>query len=169
MELELTNADPDTLATLVKVKKQKYKKPKKEGTDGNFINNSVLFPEVVKCKVDMIVSKELAEMIILMSRRYCSAKNWAHLPYRDDLVQASTLALFLNILKFNPEKGSNVFSYATTILYHSCLQYVAHEKKQNNIRQQLIVDEGVNASLSFMDLEHEAYRERHADFFQAEY
>lgn len=163
LELELTQPEK-----IVKEKKPKLKRLKKEGTDGNFINNSSLFPEVVKCKETMIVSKELARMIMLMATRYCSAKNFAHLPFKEDMIQACILSLYLNILKFNPEKGTNVFSYGTTILYHSCLQMIATENKQKNIKNQLIVDSGVNASLGFMEAEHDRYREENKDFFQHE-
>ena len=163
MEIEISNA-----STEAKVKKLKVKRPKKVGTDGNFINNSVLFPEVVKCKEGGKVSNELAKMIQLLAKKYVSSKNFAHLPYKDDLEQTATLALFVNILKFKPEKGNNVFAYSTTIMYHSCLQYIAAENRQRNIKNQLLVDEGVNASLGYMEQEHDRYREQNAEFFNAE-
>ena len=166
MEIELTI--PTHTDQTKPTKKPKPKRPKKIGEEGNFINNSVLFPEVVKCKETGKVSNELAAMIVKMSTKYCSAKNFSHLPYKDDLVQTATLALLLNILKFKPEKGSNVFAYSTTIMYHSCLQYIAAETRQKNIRDRLIVDEGVNASLGFMEKEHDAFMERNADFFGIE-
>jgi hypothetical protein len=150
------------------VKPPRYKRPKKIGEEGNFINNSVLFPEVLRCKEKGKVSVELAKMIQLMTRRYVTAKNFAHLPYKEDLEQSATLALFLNILKFNPERSGNVFAYSTTIMYHSALQYIAAENRQRNIRDQLLVNEGVNGSLGFMEKEHDRYREKHSELYEGE-
>ena len=164
MEIQLSTV----IVPIKVVKKSKVKRPKKEGEEGNFINNSILFPEVVRCKETGIISIELAKMIQLMTRKYTSAKNFAHLPYRDELEQCATLALFLNILKFSPEKGSNPFSYATTVMYHSCLQFIAAENRQRNIRDQLLVNENVNGSLGYMEKEHDRYRELHKDLYEGE-
>ena len=164
MEIELTVAE--TVAP--KVKKPKAKRPKKVGEEGNFIRNSDLLPEVKLCKETGKVSNELGRMIQLMSQKYISSKNFAHLPYKDDLVQNAIIALLSNILKFKPEKSDNVFAYSTTIMYHASLQYIAAENRQKNIKDQLLVDEGVSGSLGFMEKEHDAYREQNADFFLAE-
>jgi hypothetical protein len=174
MEIELNGQDTKINTLIEKPKKvKKVKKPKKEGVEGNYINNAVLLPEVIKCKAEGKVSNRLAEMFYQLATRYLSAKNFAHLPYKDDLIQNAVMTLCANGLKFkdvNAEglPNENPFAYFTTCIYHASLQYIASEKKQKDIRDQMLVDEGVSGSLGYMESAKDDYREEHKDFFLAE-
>jgi len=166
MEIEINQ--PQISSETSTKKPKKIKRPKATSTDGHFLRNADLYPEVMRAKQLGYVTDELAVMYIKMATRYISAKNFAHLPFKEDLIQNGVIALLANGLKFNEEKGTNAFSYFTTILYHSSLQMIAAEKKQRDIRDQLLVNEDFNGSLGFMESAKDAYRESHADFFLEE-
>ncbi len=150
-------------------KQPKYKRPKATTTEGHYVTNSVLLPEMLRAKALGRVTPELAEMFLKIATRYSMSKNFAHLSaIRDDMISNAVLNLLQNGLKFNPEKSSNPFSYTTQCCYHSFLMVIAEEKKQREIRDTLLLDNGVNASLGHMEKEHDSYRERHAEFFENE-
>lgn len=162
--LEMFETPENNLETKAK-KPKKVKRPKSTTTEGHYVTNSVLLPEILRAKELGKVTPQLAIMFNKIAERYSMSKNFATLPFREDMVAAATLNLMTNGLKFNPEKSSNPFSYATQCCYHSFLQIIAEEKKQRDIRDTLLLDNGMNASLGFMEKEHDAYIERNEDVF----
>jgi hypothetical protein len=167
MEIDLNQPSEKIAKPKKTPKPPKIKRAKSTSSAGHYVTNAVLFPEVVKCQETGIISKELAKMFTQIATRYLSAKNFANLSYiRDDLISHAVYTLCANGLKFNPEKGSNCFSYYTTVIYHATLQYIASEKKQRDIRDQILCDSGANASLGFMEKAKDEYREEHYDSFR---
>ena len=154
------------------LKKEKAKKPKKvlrpkrTNQEGCYVTNSQLLPEVLRAKELGKVTPELAIMFQKIAERYSLSKNFSHLTFRDDMVASAVLNLMQNGLKFNPAKSSNPFSYMTQCCYHSFLQVIADEKKQRDIRDNLLLDSGVNASMGYMEQERDDYRQRHSDIFE---
>jgi hypothetical protein len=166
MDLELNNETSKRKASkTLKTKVKKAKRPKATSTEGHYVTNSVLLPEIIRAKGLGKVTPELAEMFYKIATKYISSKNFSHLNFKDDLVGAVVLSLLSNGLKFNPEKSDQPFSYLTQCSYHAALQYIAAEKKQRDIRDQLMVNDGLNASLTFMESERDEYRMNHSDVF----
>jgi DNA-directed RNA polymerase specialized sigma24 family protein len=52
---------------------------------------------------------------------------------------------------FNPEKSNNPFAFFTQCIKHSFIQYLNQEKKQRTIRDDLLVDQGMNPSFGYND------------------
>jgi DNA-directed RNA polymerase specialized sigma24 family protein len=50
---------------------------------------------------------------------------------------------------FDPEKGSNPFAFFTQCIKHSFIQYLNQEKRQRNIKDQMLVDLGMTPSFNF--------------------
>jgi hypothetical protein len=148
-----------------KQKTRKLKRPKSTTTEGHYVTNGVLLPEMLRAKELGVVTPELAIMFKKIAERYSFSKNFAHLPFREDMVSNAVLNLLQNGLKFNPEKSSNPFSYVTQCCYHSFLTIIAEEKKQREIRDTMLLDGGMNASLGHMEREHDTFREKHSEFF----
>lgn len=128
----------------------KLKREKKTTEEGNYVRNSNLLPAVIEAKELGYVTDKLIRMIQLIATRYSLKHNFAGYSFREDMVSAAVMNLCNTALKFNPEKSSNPFSYYTTSIYHSFLQYMADEKNHRNIRDALIVDAGSNPSFNFM-------------------
>lgn len=149
-----------------KAKPKKILREKRNNDEGCYVTNAQLLPEVLRAKELGKVTPELAVMMQKIAERYAMSKNFAHLSFREDMVAAGVLNLLQNGLKFNPEKSNNPFSYYTQCLYHSSLQVIADEKKQRQIRDDLLLDSGFDASMSYMENEREEYRQRHSDVFE---
>jgi DNA-directed RNA polymerase specialized sigma subunit len=86
----------------------------------------------------------------MIAERYSRKGNFVNYSFREDMVAAATLNLCNNALKFDTNKYNNPFSYYTTAIHHSFLQYIAEEKKHREIRDKLLIDAGSNPSHSLI-------------------
>lgn len=138
---------------IIKEKKPKQKREKSTSTVGHYVTNGVLLPAVIEAKALGKVTDKLIRMIQMIAERYSRKANFIGYSFREDMVSAAVMNLCNNALKFNPEKSNNPFSYYTTGIHNSFLQYLADEKKHRNIRDALLIDAGSNPSFNFLDTE----------------
>lgn len=138
------------LTTTPRAPRSKQKREKSTTTKGHYVTNSVLLPAVIEAKAMNVVTDKLIRMIQMIAERYSRKSNFVGYSFREDMVCAATLNLCNNALKFNPEKSSNPFSFYTTAIHNSFLQFMADEKKHRNIRDALLIDAGSNPSFNFM-------------------
>jgi hypothetical protein len=71
--------------------------------------------------------------------------------YNEDMQSYAMLMLTRTWQSFNAEKGSNPFAFFTQCIKHSFIQYLNQEKRHRNIRDMLIVQQGLSASFGFME------------------
>lgn len=71
--------------------------------------------------------------------------------YNDDMQGYAMLMLVRTWKSFDAEKGSNPFAFFTQCIKHSFIQYLNQEKRHRNIRDTLMVQQGLSASFGFMD------------------
>ena len=128
----------------------KTKRAKATTTKGHYITNAVLLPEVIRAKKLGQITNELAKMFMLIAERYSFKANFAGYSFREDMVSFATSNLCANGLKFDPEKSDNPFSYYTSAIHNSFLQYLAEESKHRDIRDQLILESGAMPSSTYM-------------------
>jgi DNA-directed RNA polymerase specialized sigma subunit len=98
-----------------------------------------------------VLSSKLAKYLHMIATRYSYSPSFANYSFREDMVSFAVVNLCANWYKFDPEKSDNPFAFYTTACYRSFLQYLADEKKQRNIRDELLVDAGANPSFSYQD------------------
>lgn len=134
-----------------KPKKPVTRRPKSTTTKGHYVTNSVLLPEVIRAKQLGRVTNELARMILMIAERFSCKSNFVGYSFREDMVSFAMVNLMANALKFNPEKSNNPFAFYTTAIRNSFLQYLADEKKHRDIRDSLIVEEGLNPSFNYSE------------------
>ena len=127
------------------------RKPRATTTKGHYVTNAVLLPEVIRAKQLGRITNELARMILLIAERFSCKSNFVGYSFREDMVSFAMVNLMANALKFNPEKSNNPFAFYTTAIRNSFLQYLADEKKHRDIRDSLIVEEGLNPSFNFSE------------------
>lgn len=123
-------------------------KPKKKTS---YLTNKQLLPEVKLCKEQGKMSDKLAMMLQLLCARYAKKANWVNYTYNEDMQAYAMLMLVRTWNSFNPEKSSNPFAFFTQCIKHSFIQFLNQEKKHRNIRDLLLVDQGMNPSYGFSD------------------
>lgn len=127
------------------------KREKSTSTKGHYVTNGVLLPAVLEAKAAGKVSDKLILMIQKIAERYSHKHNFVGYSYREDMVASAVMNLCNNALKFKPEKSSNPFSFYTTAIHNSFLQYMAEEKKHRKIRDSLLVEAGANPSFGYAE------------------
>jgi len=123
----------------------------------NYLSNKELLAEWHKSNdVDKMTNK-LAQMLQLLVYRYSRKHNFIGYSYIDEARQDSMLQLMAVWQKFDPKKSDNPFAYFTAVIHNQILARLAKEKKQQGIRDMLLLEAGVNASNSFMEDGHDNY------------
>jgi len=121
-------------------------------TKTHYVTNAQLMEAIAKDKANgNKLSPELARMLYMIAERYSFIPSFGQYTFREDMVSFAVVNLCANWHKFDPEKSDNPFAFYTTAAYRSFLQYLADEKKQRDIRDQMLVDAGANPSFSFQE------------------
>lgn len=107
------------------------------------------------CQSHGAMTDKLARMFILLVERYSQRANWRGYSYVDEMKGQSLLQLSAMGLQFNELKSNNPFAYYTQALTHSFTRVLNIEKKNQNIRDEILINRGLTPSFS-KQLEHES-------------
>lgn len=143
-----------TEATEQKPKKTKVKREKSTDTKKFYVSNAQILEAFHEAKAQNRLTDRLAGYLMLIAERYSYHPWFAGWSYREDMVASAVVNLCANWHKFNPEKSDNPFAYYTTATYRSFLSYLDAERKERDIKDQLLVEAGANPSFN--------YQERHS-------
>jgi MarR-like DNA-binding transcriptional regulator SgrR of sgrS sRNA len=143
-----------------KVKKVKAKPdsallPKKKT---NYLNNKDLLAEVILSKQQGKMTDKLARMLQMLCARYGRRGNFANYTYNEDMQAYAMMMLVRTWNSFNPEKSKNPFAFFTQCVKNSFIQFLNSEKRHRTLKDELLVDQGLNPSYSYQ-LDHEAKSE----------
>lgn len=105
------------------------------------------------------ITPTLAMMMIKLVERYAMRGNWRNYTYNDEMQSAALLQLSEVGLKFNEAKSSNPFAYYTATLSNSFTRVLNLEKRNQNIRDDMLQDGGYMPSFS-RQLEDEQAQQR---------
>lgn len=122
----------------------------------NFVDNKSLIEEIKKSKIiqeenpdktpSECLTPELVSMIVLMVDNYSTKGNFRGYSYLEDMKSEALMSLCRGVLKFDPNKSSQAFSYCTSIMTHAFLHLIEGEKKLRNIRDNILVQSDQNPS-----------------------
>lgn len=120
----------------------------------NYLNNKDLLAEVIKSQEQDQMTDELAKMLQTLCARYASRAQFANYTYNEDMQAYAMLGLVKAWRAFNPEKSNNPFAFFTQCTKNFFIQMLNQEKKQRTIRDEMLLDQGLNPSFTYQ-LEHE--------------
>jgi hypothetical protein len=128
------------------------KKAKSMTGRAHYVTNAQLLEAIAADKANgKKLSPLLAKYLHMIAERYSFSSSFGGYSFREDMVSFAVVNLCANWHKFDPEKSDNPFAFYTTAAYRSFLQYLADEKKQRDIRDQMLVEAGANPSFSYQD------------------
>jgi DNA-directed RNA polymerase specialized sigma24 family protein len=119
------------------------------GSKNIYLSNRELLAEVKKAKKKGEMSNQLARMLQMLCSRYAKKGNFINYTYNEDMQAYAMMMLVRTWNSFNPEKSSNPFAFFTQCIKNSFIQYLNQEKRQRNIRDLVLVDQGLNPSYGF--------------------
>jgi len=103
-------------------------------------------------------------MLQLLTLRYGKKGNFSGYTYNDDMQSYAMLMLVKTWNSFDPAKSSNPFAFFTQCIKNSFIQYLNYEKRQRDIRDEVLVDKGMSPSFGYQyDLEEKQANTEAAD------
>jgi len=90
----------------------------------------------------------LGRMFIKLSERYSQRSNWRSYTYVDEMRGQAILQLSQVGLQFDESKSENPFAYYTAAITNSFTRILNIEKKNQNIRDDMLEDIGLAPSLT---------------------
>lgn len=100
------------------------------------------------------ITNQLAKMFLLMVERYGQKPNWRGYSYLDEMKNQSLMQLIQVGLKFDEKRSQNPFAYYTTIMSNSFTGIFHKEKRNQNIRDDVLIMHGQTPSTT-RQVEHE--------------
>jgi hypothetical protein len=94
------------------------------------------------------ISENLGKMFIKLSERYAQRSNWRGYTYIEEMRGQAILQLSQIGLQFDESKSENPFAYYTAAVTNSFTRVLNIEKKNQNIRDDLLQDNGFMPSLT---------------------
>ena len=131
--------------------KKKYKKERSTDNKKHYVSNAQILEAFLEAKEKGILTDKLAKYLVLIAERYSYHPWFAGYSFREDMVATAVVGLVNNWHKFDHTKfeNPNPFSYYTTSVYRSFIGYISTEKKERDIRDELLMDAGANPSFNY--------------------
>jgi DNA-directed RNA polymerase specialized sigma24 family protein len=138
--LTLPETPAEEAAPAAPVKKKKY------------INNADLMIQLRLSRQNDRMTDELAKMLMMLCERYSKHPDYANIySYKEDMQAFANLTVVKVWKSFNPDRGNNPFAYFTQVIRHAFYQYLNHEKKQREVKDELLIDIGELPSFTYME------------------
>jgi hypothetical protein len=92
------------------------------------------------------MTRKLAHMFIKLCERYATRSNWRGYTYNEEMRGQALLQLSQIGLQFDESKSQNPFAYYTAAITNSFTRILNLEKKNQNIRDDMLEQAGLNPS-----------------------
>lgn len=94
------------------------------------------------------LTNKLARMYLMLCEKYSLRFNWRGYTYVDEMRASAVLQLTYVGLRFNEAKSNNPFAYYTAAINNSFCRVLNTEKRNQNIRDDILEINGLNPSWS---------------------
>jgi hypothetical protein len=98
------------------------------------------------CKDHGNMTRKLATMFMKLCERYATRSNWRGYTYNEEMRGQALLQLSQIGLQFDESKSQNPFAYYTAAITNSFTRILNIEKKNQNIRDDILEMNGLNPS-----------------------
>jgi hypothetical protein len=98
------------------------------------------------CKDHGTMTRKLATMFMKLCERYATRSNWRGYTYNEEMRGQALLQLSQIGLQFDESKSQNPFAYYTAAITNSFTRILNLEKKNQNIRDDMLEQAGLNPS-----------------------
>jgi len=94
------------------------------------------------------MTEDLGRMFLKLADRYGTRSNWRGYTYNDEMRAQAVLQLSQIGLQFDESKSENPFAYYTAAVTNSFTRVLNIEKKNQNIRDDILQENGLNPSFT---------------------
>jgi hypothetical protein len=103
------------------------------------------------------ITPKLAKMYLMLCDKYALRFNWRGYTYVDEMKASAILQLTYVGLRFNEAKSQNPFAYYTAAINNSFCRVLNTEKRNQNIRDDILEINGLNPSWSRQYADNSSY------------
>ena len=122
---------------------------KKKKKKAHYLDNQELLKETIISKEQGYMSDRLASMIMLLVNHYATKGNVANYSYNDDMRAYAIMMHMSSWKSFKIEKSRNAFAFFTQCTKNSFRQFLNKERRQRDIRDELLVHQGLEPSHTY--------------------
>jgi ABC-type dipeptide/oligopeptide/nickel transport system ATPase subunit len=113
------------------------------------------------------MTEQLGRMFLKLADRYGTRSNWRGYTYNDEMRAQAVLQLSQIGLQFDESKSLNPFAYYTAAVTNSFTRVLNIEKKNQNIRDDILQENGLNPSFTRQNEEvFKEDKEKLAEFYK---
>ena len=113
-----------------------------------------------------IVTDYIGSCFLKIANGLSYRPNFINYTYRQDMISDGIENCLQYIHNFDPEKSKNPFSYFTQIIYYAFIRRIQKEKKQQEVKQKMIANFGVEQMMDSLDGDDTQYQSAMLDFLR---
>ena len=113
-----------------------------------------------------MVTNYIGECFLKIANHLSYRPNFINYTYRDDMISDGIENCLQYMRNFNPEKSNNPFAYFTQIIYYAFIRRIQKEKKQQEVKQKMIANYGIEQMMDSLDGDDTQYQSQMLDFLR---
>ena len=112
------------------------------------------------------VTNYIGECFLKIANHLSYRPNFINYTYRDDMISDGIENCLQYMNNFDPEKSKNPFAYFTQIIYYAFIRRIQKEKKQQQVKQKMIANYGIEQMMDSMEGDDTLYQSQMLDFLR---
>ncbi len=112
------------------------------------------------------VTNYIGECYLKIANHLSYRPNFINYTYRDDMISDGIENCLQYMDNFDPEKSKNPFAYFTQIIYYAFIRRIQKEKKQQQVKQKMIANFGVEQMMDQLEGDDTVYQSQMLDFLR---
>ena len=112
------------------------------------------------------VTNYIGECYLKIANHLSYRPNFINYTYRDDMISDGIENCLQYMDNFDPEKTKNPFAYFTQIIYYAFIRRIQKEKKQQEVKQKMIANFGIENMMDSMEGDDTQYQSAMLDFLR---
>ena len=112
------------------------------------------------------VTNYIGECYLKIANHLSYRPNFINYTYRDDMISDGIENCLQYMDNFDPAKSKNPFAYFTQIIYYAFIRRIQKEKKQQQVKQKMIANYGIEQMMDSLDGDDTQYQSQMLDFLR---
>ena len=112
------------------------------------------------------VTNYIGECYLKIANHLSYRPNFINYTYRDDMISDGIENCLQYMDNFDPAKSKNPFAYFTQIIYYAFIRRIQKEKKQQQVKQKMIANYGVENMMDSLEGDDTEYQSQMLDFLR---
>ena len=112
------------------------------------------------------VTNYIGECFLKIANHLSYRPNFINYTYRDDMISDGIENCLQYMNNFDPAKSTNPFAYFTQIIYYAFIRRIQKEKKQQQVKQKMIANYGIEQMMDSMEGDDTLYQSQMLDFLR---